>query len=533
MVDTVAVQDYIFRTNDLKQIVGASYLVEMATHDWLVAALPINNNVVDIHDSAKPFNDKTIEKNGLDAQVYLCGGGNATVAFASSQLAYDFAYRLTNKILQEAPGLQIAIAHVAFDWDSQALGGTDGALARVASEIDKMKMNLPRTIGQTGLGVTLQCDFTHLPVVSIKDGHPVSAEVDRKLSAAANANQRLLSLLNRIPDEKWQSAALMKDFPLQFDELGSTEGEKSVLAIVHTDGNGMSKRFRDISNAFATKFGNQQMLDGQLALSLSIQRQSEQALVSTMKFLLDNITIDKKGKRWLFDRISLDTNRLPLRPIVFGGDDVTFIADGRIGLRLCEEYLRVISDAPLSDGKKLYSRAGVGIVKVHYPFSRAYRLADQLAASCKAFIGELTKEAEEKRIHIDGVNALDWQIAISGQVRDLDEIRETEYSINQGDLIMRPVYIGETIKDLKKTNWRSWNTLLEIMQGFESWQDSHNKIKELRTLLVKDVNSVRNFLVLNDLELPRVTVLSSAQQNGWYMNRCVYYDAVELMDLLV
>ena len=252
-----------------------------------------------------------------------------------------------------------------------------------------------------------------------------------------------------------------------------------------------------------------------------------------MQFLLDDITIDLRGQRWLFDQIPLDTNQLPLRPILFGGDDATFIADGRIGLRLAENYLRAVSSAPLSDNKNLYSRAGVAIVKVHYPFSRAYRLTEQLAASSKAFINEFLQKAEEKNKQIGGVNALDWQIAISGQVRDLDEIRETEYSINQGNLTMRPVYIGDTIQGLDPMHWRSWNTLLEIIQGFDSWQDSHNKIKELRAMLVKDEHAVKNFLVLNDRELPSVTGLTSAQKSGWYMNRCVYYDAVELMDLLV
>ena len=55
-LDTVGVQDYIFRTNELKQIVGASYLVDCATGQWLVDAISnLRHNVRDMNDAAQPF----------------------------------------------------------------------------------------------------------------------------------------------------------------------------------------------------------------------------------------------------------------------------------------------------------------------------------------------------------------------------------------------------------------------------------------------------------------------------------------------
>ena len=45
VVDTTGIQDYIFGTNQLKQNVGASYLVDCATRKWVVESLPEPNNL--------------------------------------------------------------------------------------------------------------------------------------------------------------------------------------------------------------------------------------------------------------------------------------------------------------------------------------------------------------------------------------------------------------------------------------------------------------------------------------------------------
>lgn len=537
-VDTVGVQDYIFRTNDLKQIVGASFLVEAVTHNWLVEALPIKNNIRDINDSHQQFNDKTIEDDGLEAEVFLAGGGNATIAFASTQLAWDFAYRLTQRVLENASGLFIAVAHIPFDIRKDTLGGNDGALAKLARETDYAKMNLPRALPQLGVGVTLQCDFTHLPAVKMLEGQPVSAEVAAKLEASGFANQRLQKLLESIPANEWEKAGLSpkRDFPRQLDELGSTEGEKSVLAVIHTDGNGMGKRFRDISDRYADAAQNRQLLNEQRALSFSIQSRAETALIQTMRYLVSKIAPNEEGTPHLYDQIPLKTRKLPLRPILYGGDDVTFLADGRIGLYLAEQYLRAVSEKPLHDGKKLYSRAGIAIVKAHYPFARAYHLSEQLTDSCKHLIEELKSELEQKgnwNTATDGINAIDWQIAMGGQVRTLQEIRSTEYHINQGKLTMRPVSVETITNAPANYQWRSWDCFLDILVGFNSWQDSRNKLKALRAVLVQNEDAVKNFLTLNDLELPAVHGLpASTRKTGWHDHTCVYFDAVEMIDLL-
>lgn len=542
MVDTIGVQDYIFRTNDLKQIVGASFLVNCATRDWVKEALPEPNNISDLDDPDHAYDGRSLDADVLAAEVITAGGGNSIIAFADIEQAKEFTFQLTRRVLTQAPGLLLAVAHINFDITKDPLGGPEGKLTALAQEIDRMKMGLCRHEPFLGLAVTLQCDFTHHPAIEVYRNQPISAEVKAKLEVYDKADARLQLLLRGIPEDEWKASGVLNTFPHQLDELGATHGERSTLAIIHLDGNGMGARFRAYSNQLTDITQNRELVNRTRALSLSVQRAAQSALQETTRNLLANIHPDHKEKKLLLaERILLESKQLPLRPIVYGGDDSTLICDGRIGLALASKYLSAISSRLLSDGQPLYSRAGVAIVKGHYPFSRAYQLAEQLAASAKGFIKELRQQLEDEQRWSDGsgINAIDWHIAISGVVRPLDEIRSIEYSSKKGGILnMRPLYVGDLPSghNSVRDEWRSWNTLEEIMGGFDEWRDSHNKVKALRSAIVGGPNAVRNFTTIFDKQLPDpgIAQLSDdVMRCGWHDNRCVYFDAVELMDLFV
>ena len=79
---------------------------------------------------------------------------------------------------------------------------------------------------------------------------------------------------------------------------------------------------------------------------------------------------NKEIKKWI----------LPIRPLLHGGDDVTFVCEGRLGIYLAEAFLKYFtSDPAIMDA----ACAGVAIVKTKFPFYKAYTLADQLCAEAK------------------------------------------------------------------------------------------------------------------------------------------------------
>ncbi len=114
--------------------------------------------------------------------------------------------------------------------------------------------------------------------------------------------------------------------------------------------------------------------------------------------------------------------RLPFRPIVFGGDDVTFVCEGRLGLPLAAHYLARLAEGILPDGDPLYARAGIAIVKTHYPFARAYELADELCG-----VGQALHREIRSRIP-PGARRWTGTLRSTGLVQPLKELRRREYS---------------------------------------------------------------------------------------------------------
>ena len=113
LIDIRRVQRYLFNANELKQNLGASALVEQATHEWIFKFLPEKRNAQWNEQKYQvDFEDMAIEKDQLDAEVIFMGGGNAAILFSTFQEARGFTEKYTDFLLVNAPGLEAAVAHV-------------------------------------------------------------------------------------------------------------------------------------------------------------------------------------------------------------------------------------------------------------------------------------------------------------------------------------------------------------------------------------------------------------------------------------
>jgi hypothetical protein len=519
ILDSGGIQDYVFGTNNLQQNVGASYLVDCATRQWAVEALKgMKHNVTNLDDPDHAFTGEAIEKNDLEAEVIYAGGGNLALLFADHDLAVKFTQLLTSKIILEAPGLRVVVAHNEFDWDQEPLGSRDGILQKTMQALAELKGKAAQSLVQTGLGVTAECVFTGKPAVALDEGRPISREVKTKKENFGKAHQNLINLISL---EKFSEPSR------DFDQLGQQRNEKSYLAVIHTDGNGMGRRVERIRDSFQNASQNRDYVNAMRAFSLSIQKAAMAALRSTVRLLEANIDYDEKDDIWHIEHQVLLTGKaLPFRPIVFGGDDVTFVCDGRLGLSITSYYLQELSKHKLSDKEPLHCRAGIAIVPTHYPFARAYNLAEELCRSAKEFIKEYKV----------GVTAMDWHVAFGGAILDLDTIRLREYEVPSGNLLMRPLLVGE----YPGKDWRSWENYVRVTTEFQSgseWVGRHNKVKALREALRLGPAAVNNFLKMYEIEkLPALDGLNSSEvTNGWegQTGHCAYYDSVEMVDLLI
>jgi hypothetical protein len=537
LLDTTGIQEYIFGSNQLAQNIGASELVERATSEWLVNAfdrLGISHNITWSLEKGVQFTGAAIPS--CQAEVIYAGGGNAVILFVDDNQAVQFIKSLTRSILGEARGLEIVSVRKPLQWGEDGKGDSIAAvLADLRKQAFAHKLNHPASMPMPGLAVTAACAYTGLPAVGyntdpalvgdeiaarmtkLMEKQLISKEVADKLRAEPQGKERLHAILPQVRKNNF-------GFVYDFDEFGDT-GESSYIAVVHTDGNNMSKRFDAIAKNFGDVSNNRKYIDALRALSLSVRERASQALNATVDYLIAGL---KNSSRFQPRRRG-DTVLLPIRPIVFGGDDVTFVCDGRLGLDLAATYLQQFSQGKMSDEKPVYARAGVAVVKTHFPFSRAYNLAEELAHNAKHAI-----RAYQQATGREDVSVLDWHFSTTGVIRDLENIRGQDYCARTGkSLLMRPIYLVD-----QPSIWRNWANFTNMVEGFMggAWAGKHNKVKDLQDALRGGPAEVALFCRkyrIDPKEMPPIAGKPKMQESGWENDECGYFDAIEALDFYI
>ncbi|MEG3862401.1 Cas10/Cmr2 second palm domain-containing protein [Microcoleus sp. herbarium12] len=520
VIDTTGIQKYVFGSNRLKENIGASHLVKLATVEWVKECLRCLGNV-HIPDEDKDQVEPRINTDeNIIAELVYAGGGNTVLLFSRIEDARSFTQKLTIKILEDAPGLNIVIADHPFNWDTQLLRQiieTD----LIKGKLDAKKRQPIPSVPLLGLSVTATCRSTGLVAVEdtngkygIPDGegYLASREIIAKLKAADEANTQFKEILFKDKPSKYKIAR-------DVDDMGRTEQESSYIALIHADGNQMGKRFENYGKA---QQSNRDFIVEMRRLSWAVSKAASSAIEEVGKLVINAIETGK---------ISIKENYLPFRPIVYGGDDVTFVCDGRIGLPLAVKFLKEFEERTknLPDGKgKATACAGIAIVKTHYPFSRTYELCEALCSSAKKFVRQETEDHSDR---IPIFSALDWHIAPSGLLGSIGEIREVEYQ--GGKLTTRPMRSHEYGDD-----WLIWTDFAEVVRTFneeEPWKDKRNKVITLRELLREGQTATEQFLNTYGInELPIFLKANSAlKKQGWIGGRCRYFDAIEAMEFYI
>jgi len=515
-----------FGSNRLREQIGASYLVSEATSRWAYRALPVPNNLADPASSSPTFDPAARIENGtLAAEVLYAGGGNFVALFRDESSARRFVGQLSRAALCEAPGLTLAIAQRPFDW-SEWLRDAIGAL-RV--DLAAAKRRQVPTYPLLGLGVTVMCQSTGLPAIAEAPpvgedpGYPASAETLAKLAARDAAEGRLR--------EAFPIAAEFA-FPSRTDDLGRSPGEESHVAVIHADGNGMGQRLARIGGDDRQPTRNRAYVEQVRTFSRGVTRAAMQAQQDVLDRLIEHLRQSDHDPRGRFSVANLrviDGQRyLPFRPLVFGGDDLTVVCDGRLGLAVATSYLRAFArhtrELPGGDGPAT-AAAGVAIVKSHYPMARAYDLSVELCQNAKRYRRELASATGQD------LATLDWHFAQGGLAGKLEDMRQREYGTADGRLTLRPVTLAANPYE----SVRCWPVVEAAIRAFrdEPWKDRQNKVKALRDALRQGPAAVRAFRLRfnGDRPLPDVVPTEvNLKLGGWIGDRCGYFDAVEAVD---
>lgn len=527
LFDTRSIQKYIFSGNRLKTNIGASYLVDRVFSD---ALLPVIREVLgkDELDDTTWLMEESPDwtKMETQARVGYIGGGNALILFqpdTEEKTLREVVARFTKHLLVAYPGLKTgaAIGKLSLDADGKMAEPHD-LTALVHALKDGQNTVFP-VVNVPYTGLTLSCEVNGKAATAYDRDEKrfFSAEVEAKLLADRKAGgqdapaeaELWRKLKSVLPKEK--SEDFMNDFafPMEIGELGQRETE-DYIAIVHIDGNNMGKKFADCDTL--TKRKN---------MSLSIR----QATIAAFTELLEKIEQEYDTYR---SYLTLHTKEgkkfLPVRPLVLGGDDMTFVCAAKVAVPYAKFLMKALMEKRITSSDGIASCAGIAILPSAYPFFRGYEMAEQLCGAAKASMRPLYNEANQDSCW------LDFALLHGEQAPTLEQIREQEYHGVLGNMHFGPYRV-----DAPATQERS---LAALLQGVSSLRHSmpRNKVKELRRVLARGAHEQHEFLAQirylhqsgEFVRLPQVKAWTAYEKSLWLNGATPYIDAIELLDYI-
>ncbi|MCC5900280.1 MAG: hypothetical protein JJU32_20510 [Phormidium sp. BM_Day4_Bin.17] len=476
LLETSGNQNFIFSTNKLKENIGASELTYRAGTRWVLDAVANINDTPELRQWANSQDlrgilrnrdlNPPLEQGHKPLEIIIATSGKALILAQTEENAKDLIRQVTQRALQDAPGLNLSGVFVQVqDWDKDK--SLDDAIRQVHKTFEETQPYRPTPEARfLRLPIIADCAFSGLPASHLErtpdnDQVPISQVSASKREAAEAGIRRL----HQIPSEKTT--------PKLIHKINELEGEVGWLAIVHADGNGLGQIFLNFANCLGTAQSNREYISAYREFSLELDECTEAAF--------------EKAVQAAFDKDDDGSTAVPLVPLIVGGDDLTVVCDGEIALTFTQVFLTQfeaeteqkpviakIAEEQFGVGR-LSACAGIAIIKPHFPFSVAYELAESLIKSAKSVKQTVTKpEPDSKPKTPFPCSAIDFHILYDSTQIDFDRIRRNLQPETTTYLYNRPYVVTELDK-------------LESAQGYE-WAKQHdwNRLCKRINLLKSD-----------------------------------------------
>jgi len=547
--DVTGIQKFVFGSAKATEIVGASAIVDSALQQWLVDAIKTEcPGALTDWRSASSF--QSLGPTPPPAEIIYIGGGNALVVFSGTDddpegrnRAVAVTQHFSHKVFEETQGtLQVAVAYVAHKESNNYTADR----RELEEELAGKKQKLIPARPLMGIGITAEGSTDGLPAEHTdKEGLFLSGPAYKKRSSGKGVRD----YENLIPGELCGKCA----FPIEFDDLWQKRGENHI-AVVHIDGNSMGKTIEKATAGASEVYGDN--VQRMRRLSVEIQEIYESAFKEIIKKIpIKKIPEELKNEEFcnLFDvHQDKDTDKtfLPVRPLIFSGDDVTVVCNGRLGIWFATEMLKNISKSRITDvmpdgsAIPMSACAGVAIVKSHFPFARAYGLAEELCSSAKKVAKAMKTPFENGAVG----SWLDFHIVYSGITQELSDLRSTSYNVPGMSNAAR-IYGSCAAYNLLGRPWEiapphgqavdadhDWTAFVaKYDQLKKTWPRS--RLKELRDVMICSEQETNEYLQecqSRGYVLPGLWKVGGTQGKAFTNeHRTPYFDALELLDLYV
>jgi len=366
-------QSYIFETSKLRDISGASELIN---------ALAFETLAVSGQQKVAP-NDllaKTLTASGFkmgDFNVLRRAGGALTFTVPADQVGRLHQFRILWRLAVEnmVPGLAFSDGIGCGETERESLKASrDSILASAPTPYCDAPYASPlvRLAPRTGRAPSSICPVT---------GDFVDKPTNAKRQYLYDEHAQLVEKPEKLELPRLFTGELAEKYiwPVRFEDyekgdgksLPFFEGHPKRLAILHIDGNGVGEKFMRASET---------LTGGDMRkLSRAMAGATQKAAQNAMRDVVLPQAID---------------NVVPARPVLIGGDDLTIILRADLAVAFVKKYLEVFETETRLALRKFdklpddlqegfQAKAGIVFLGARQPFAQAYELCDALAKYAK------------------------------------------------------------------------------------------------------------------------------------------------------
>lgn len=408
-------QQYIYRTNKVKEIVGASELITQAYSDFFdvlgIAGIHVDNGIAVngicpkdkpcafdsgemlryINNPKLPFDPEFGDD--LDGKIIYIGGGNLYMLWRNVTIA-ETASGILCKMLRENAYSLSAICGM-----TEYSGDYSSDMKNLNDDFERCKVVSPPFLPTAMLPFTELDRRTSLPVA-----HKAGKNGSKHLQPNESVSEE--SFLKRR-----QYKASHGDKVELLDNMITEKGRESLLAVIYIDGNNMGVRVAREMNPNDNPITDYtEGVRTIRALSNSIQ----ESFVSVPRKAINEAA---KSDERMKDKI---------RWIVSGGDEITLICNARAALDVVRLYFQALAET----GKENTACAGIAVFHSHFPFAKAYAVAEECCENAKKL----------NRRNGSNNSLVDFQFIYAGVTGDLKSMRKQD-----GRFMARPYLVSGTV----------------------------------------------------------------------------------------
>ncbi|MDH5731402.1 MAG: hypothetical protein OEZ58_20645, partial [Gammaproteobacteria bacterium] len=254
-------------------------------------------------------------------------------------------------------------------------------------------------------------------------------------------------------------------------------GDNQYVGVIHADGNGLGEILlalkEEIKKADRADYQNQfLMFSNKLneATKLAARCATKEVLVSRA------------------DKV------VPARPLVLGGDDLSFIVRADLAIPFAAkfiQYFEEVTEAKLGDMEilknlkieNLTACAGIAFIKAKQPFYLAYELAESLCKYAKT----ISKSTRKKNNLALTPSSIAFHRITTSMIDDYPSIMQNELIVGERLLTLQPYVVGGL-----HANMPALSSLVKLKSILRNDAFSAGPLRELASLIYTDKQSADN-----------------------------------------